>query len=80
MKRLSTIHEVLDHLGGNAEVARLLECGQAAVSNWRMDGRAPAKYAYALHTALMERGLVGEPEVLGQIIPPGIKLHKSFGP
>jgi hypothetical protein len=45
-----------------------------------MDGRAPAKYAYALHTALMERGLVGEPEVLGQIIPPGIKLHKSFGP
>ena len=56
MSRLTTATEVIDALGGTQAVARLLNVGASAVSNYRRLG-FPARAYYKLSLACAKRGL-----------------------
>ena len=54
MKKPSTI---INALGGTCEVARILGVLPSAVSNWKLRGSIPAKYARTLIKAADKKGL-----------------------
>lgn len=56
MRRLSTATDVIDALGGTQAVARLLNVGASAVSNYRRLG-FPARAYYKLSLACAQKGL-----------------------
>lgn len=56
MSRLTTATDVIDALGGTQAVARLLDVGASAVSNYRRLG-FPARAYYRLSQACTQRGL-----------------------
>lgn len=56
MTRLTTANDVIDALGGTQAVARLLNVGASAVSNYRRLG-FPARAYYKLSQACTQRGL-----------------------
>ena len=56
MSRLTTATDVIDALGGTQAVARLLNVGASAVSNYRRLG-FPARAYYKLSLACAKRGL-----------------------
>lgn len=58
MRTLTTVSEVLDALGGNAEVQRLLEVnGPNVVANWRYRQRLPTRTYFRLRDALRRKRL-----------------------
>ena len=56
MSRLTTATDVIDALGGTKAVARLLNVGASAVSNYRRQG-FPARAYYKLSLACAQKGL-----------------------
>ena len=56
MSRLTTATDVIDALGGTQAVARLLNVGASAVSNYRRLG-FPARAYYKLSLACAQKGL-----------------------
>jgi hypothetical protein len=57
MKRLATTIDVIDQLGGNNEVAAMIEGAHPkAVANWRYFGIFPANTYLVLKEALRKRG------------------------
>jgi len=62
-EKLCTTGEVIDRLGGDAAVARLLGCNYTqTVWNWRERGLPPDTF-YALTTILNQRGLYAPPSL-----------------
>lgn len=55
MRVLRTTRTVLDELGGNIPVARMLRTDPKAVSNWRSFNRFPAHTYLAIKEALARR-------------------------
>lgn len=55
IRELKTASEIIDALGGTAEVARLTKRGMAAVSNWRASGRLPAEFFLIMTQQLTEK-------------------------
>jgi hypothetical protein len=57
MKKLATTIEVIDQLGGNMEVANMIESTHhKAVANWRYFGIFPANTYLVLKKELRKRG------------------------
>lgn len=56
MPALQTTDDVIERLGGNIPVARLLRTNPKAVSNWRAFGRFPTHTYRAIKIALKKRG------------------------
>lgn len=56
MEQLSTISEVIDALDGPSAIARLTKRTPQAVTNWRAEGRMPAKLYLVMTDALRSRG------------------------
>ena len=56
MTSLQSTSEVIDHLGGNAEVARLTSTTSKAVSNWRAFERFPANTYLIIQAELTKSG------------------------
>lgn len=55
-KQLITAVNVIDALGGNARVAKLLRTTPTAVSNWRYFGTMPPRTYVAMKHELNRRG------------------------
>lgn len=70
MVKLSTAAEVIDNLGGIAEVARLTRRTYNAVSNWRVLGSFPANTFLVLNAALKERGYTASPSLWRMVCEP----------
>jgi hypothetical protein len=73
MLKAMTIDETIDALGGTGAVARLLDVGAPAVSNWRKAGRIPPRQYFRFaeiarkHKVKLDPGLFREAsESLGQ--------------
>jgi hypothetical protein len=68
---LDTVDEVLDALGGNAQVARLLGETPQTVGNWRLATRRriPAVHFMNIASLLEERGLYAHSSVFGMKEP-----------
>jgi hypothetical protein len=57
MKKLATTIDVIEHLGGNNEVAHMIEnTHYKAVANWRYFGVFPANTYLVLKKELRKRG------------------------
>lgn len=54
---IPTTDEVIDSLGGTAEVSRHCGVTMQAVSNWRADGAIPERHHYRLFRLAEERGI-----------------------
>ena len=52
---LTTVNEVIDALGGNAEAAEALGVGYTSVTNWRMFGYFPARTYVQIQSELKRR-------------------------
>jgi hypothetical protein len=61
MHELSTSADVIEKLGGIAEVAKLTGRKYNAVFNWRVLGSFPASTFLLLNAALADRGLTASP-------------------
>jgi hypothetical protein len=58
-----TVAEIIDVLGGSGVVARMFECGESAVGNWRVQNQFPA-HTYELITEELARLGYGAPKGL----------------
>lgn len=66
MRTLKTVPQVLDALGGNLAVRRLLDLeGPNVVANWRWRERLPPRTYLPLSDALRRRGLKAPPKLWG---------------
>lgn len=53
---LRTVDEIVRELGGTVATARLFDVVPSAVSNWKQDGRFPARLHYRIARELQARG------------------------
>ena len=60
-----TASDIIDKLGGTTATARLFGVLPSAVSNWRADGKFPARLHYRLHLEAEQRGIEIPPVLLG---------------
>lgn len=66
MRTLTTVPQVLDALGGNAAVRRLLELKNPnVVANWRWRERLPPRTYLTLSDALKRKRLKAPPSLWG---------------
>lgn len=63
MKNLTTTIDIIEQLGGNKEVAKLLGATEKAVANWRYFGVFPANTYLVLKKAL-KRQKCSAPDML----------------
>jgi len=75
VKRLKTVSEVIDRLGGNIEVADLTSRSSNAVSNWRGFGKFPANTYFVIRDELRRRDYTA-PESLWAMQEPNPDMIK----
>jgi len=63
---LNSVEDVVAHLGGPTEVAKLTGRVKGAVHNWRALERFSAKVYVVMTEALRRRGAIAPPELWGQ--------------
>lgn len=63
---LTSVEEVIEHLGGTGKVARLTGSTVPAVCNWRTYGRFPATMFLVMTQLLRRRGAVAPPGLWSQ--------------
>ncbi len=61
-----SVRSVVSSLGGVAETARLLNCGETAVHNMIARDAFPARTFFPLRDALVERGIPVPEQLLGR--------------
>lgn len=74
---LTTASEIIDAFGGTRHVAKMLDVGASAVSNYRRNGFPAAKY-YALAKACEANGLVVDERVFGRQNAPASPPPRHF--
>ena len=60
---LETVDEVIEALGGPAEMARRLHTSPSNVGNWRLDGWIPPAWFWAVSNELWELHKEASPKV-----------------
>lgn len=65
MRALDSVDQVIEKLGGNAAVARLLGLGPPAVSNFVSRGKIPAHFYVELEKRLNRLGFRTTPALFG---------------
>lgn len=63
---LKTVAEVIEKLGGTSKTAEIFDVGPSAVSNWKRDGRFPARLHYRISRELAARGEAVDPALFGE--------------
>ena len=76
MTNLQSTSEVIDQLGGTAEVARLTSTTSKAVSNWRAFERFPANTYLIIQAELAKRGKSAPDQLWTMREPPTVKRRK----
>lgn len=61
--KLTTVDEIVDALGGNDAVARLVDVTKQAVCNWRHRKAIPARNFTTIETALAAKRLAADKAV-----------------
>jgi hypothetical protein len=74
---LTTTGEVIDALGGSAQLARMLGYSVQRVHNWRGFPTFPADTFLALNSALHAKGLTAPPSLWSQVEPPARELREA---
>ena len=64
-RKLSTVNEIIDALGGTAATARLTRRKLQAVSNWRAENKLPASVFLLMDSELKRRGFEAPPKAWG---------------
>ncbi len=60
------VSQIIAAFGGTSAMARIFNVGPSAVSNWKRDGRFPARLHYRIVKAAEERGIHVPDDLLGQ--------------
>jgi hypothetical protein len=77
MTNLQSTSEVVDELGGTAEVARLTSTTYKAVSNWRSFDRFPANTYLIIQAELSKRGKSAPDSLWAMREPPAVKRKRE---
>lgn len=64
-KRIETVGDLVDELGGSGSVASWLGVRQSAVCNWVSDGQIPAGWHLRLFLECLRLGVEVDPAVFG---------------
>jgi len=78
MKKLSTISEIIEALGGPGEVAAWADVTCSAVCNWVERDVIPPAWHLRLFMETKKRGLVIEPAALGFEEPVASEVRSVF--
>ncbi len=60
------VSQIVAAFGGTTAMARIFNVGPSAVSNWKRDGRFPARLHYRIVRAAAERGIHIPDDLLDQ--------------
>jgi len=77
MTNLQSTSEVIDQLGGTAEVARLMSTTSKAVSNWRVFDRFPTDTYKLIQSELNKRGKSAPDHLWPMREPPAVKRKRE---
>lgn len=66
-RKLSTVDEIIDALGGTAATARLTQRKLQSVSNWRAEKRLPANTFLRMDSELKRLGFQASPSSWGMM-------------
>ena len=66
-KRIATVAEAFEALGGYPGVMRITKANRTTVAWWKVKGQFPAKWCLTIAAALAERGREADPAIYGQI-------------
>jgi hypothetical protein len=70
---ISTVEQLVDHLGGTSKAAEFFAVSAPAVSNWKNSGRLPAWVLPRLMTWAAEGSVVLSEDLTETLRPPGGK-------
>jgi hypothetical protein len=77
MPNLQSTIEVIEQLGGTAEVARLTSTTSKAVSNWRVFDRFPANTYLLIQAELARRGKSAPDHLWSMREPPAVTRKRE---